>query len=64
MAFTKNRERLPKADEAYGLLKEVVREMHCRRVLPAEHFTVEGALLEAWASHKKLSAARRATTAR
>ncbi len=50
--FTKNRERLLDADAARVLLKEVVREARRRRLLSADHFTVDGTLLEAWASHK------------
>ena len=50
--FTKNRERLMEADVARVLLKEVVREARSRRLLSADHFTVDGTLLEAWASHK------------
>ena len=50
--FTKNRERLLEADAARVLLKEVVREARRRRLLSADHFTVDGTLLEAWASHK------------
>ena len=50
--FTKNRERLMDADAARVLLKEVVREARRRRLLSADHFTVDGTLLEAWASHK------------
>ncbi len=50
--FTKNRERLLEADVARVLLKEVVREARRRRLLSADHFTVDGTLLEAWASHK------------
>ena len=50
--FTKNRERLLEADAARVLLKEVVKEARRRRLLSADHFTVDGTLLEAWASHK------------
>ena len=50
--FTKNRERLLAADVARVLLKEVVREASRRRLLPPDHFTVDGTQLEAWASHK------------
>ena len=50
--FTKNRERLLEADVARVLLKEVVREARRRRLLSADHFTVDGTLLEAWAAHK------------
>ena len=49
--FTKNRERLLEADAARVLLKEVVREARRRR-LSADHFTVDGTLLDAWASDK------------
>ena len=51
--FTKNRERLLEADVARVLLKEVVREARRRRLLSPDHFTVDGTLLEAWASHKR-----------
>ena len=50
--FTKNRERLLEADVARVLLREVVREARRRRLLSPDHFTVDGTLLEAWASHK------------
>ncbi len=50
--FTKNRERLMDADAARVLLKEVVKEARRRRLLSADHFTVDGTLLNAWASHK------------
>ncbi len=50
--FTKNRERLLEADAARVLLKEVVKEARRRRLLSADHFTVDGTLLDAWASHK------------
>ena len=46
--FTKNRERLLEADAAGVLLKEARR----RRLLSADHFSVDGTLLDAWASHK------------
>ena len=50
--FTKNRERLLEADAARVLLKHVVSEARRRRLLSADHFTGDGTLLEAWASHK------------
>ena len=50
--FTMNRERLLEADAARVLLKEVVKEARRRRLLSADHFTVDGTLLDAWASHK------------
>ena len=50
--FAKNRERLLDADAARVLLKEVVQEARRRLLLSADHFTVDGTLLDAWASHK------------
>ena len=50
--FTRNRERLLEADAARVLLKEVVKEARRRRLFSADQFTVDGTLLEAWASHK------------
>ncbi len=50
--FTKNRERLLEADAARVLLKEVVKEARRRRLLSPDHFSVDGTLLDAWASHK------------
>jgi transposase len=50
--FTKNRERLLDADIAHTFFHEVVAEARARRLLSDEHFTVDGTLLEAWASHK------------
>jgi transposase len=50
--FTKNRERLLSQDIAHAFLGEVVREATKRRLVSDEHFSVDGTLLEAWASHK------------
>ncbi len=50
--FTKNRERLMDADAARLLLKEVVKEARRRRLLSQDHFSVDGTLLDAWASHQ------------
>ncbi len=50
--FTKKRERLLEADVARVLLKEVVKEARRCRLLSPDHFTVDGTLLEPWASHK------------
>ena len=46
--FSKNRERLLAADVARAFFAEVVAEAKRRRLLSAEHFTVDGTLLEAW----------------
>jgi transposase len=51
--FTKNRERLLETDHiADAFLQRVLQEAHVRDLLSAEHFTVDGTLLEAWASQK------------
>jgi transposase len=50
--FTKNRDRLLKGDVANHFFAAVVAEAERRRWLSEEHFTVDGTLLEAWASHK------------
>ena len=51
-SFSKNRERLLEADVARAFLAEVVAEAKRRRLLSDEHFSVDGTLLEAWASLK------------
>lgn len=50
--FSKNRERLLEADVARAFLAEVVAEARRRRLLSPDHFSVDGTLLEAWASLK------------
>ncbi len=50
--FTKNRDRLLKADVAKHFLAEVVEQARKRDWVSQEHFTVDGTLLEAWASLK------------
>ena len=50
--FTKNRERLLAADVANTLFAEVLAQARSRALLSTEHFTVDGTLIEAWASHK------------
>lgn len=50
--FTKNRERLLAHDVAATFLGEVVREARTRRLVSDEHFSIDGTLLDAWASHK------------
>ena len=45
--FSKNRERLLAVDAARACFAEVVAEARRRRLLSAEHFTVDGTLLEA-----------------
>ncbi len=51
-SFTKNRDRLLEAEIADRFFAEVVRQAQLRRYMSSEHFSVDGTLLEAWASHK------------
>jgi transposase len=55
--FTKNRNRLLEGDVARAFLAEVVKQAQNHNLLSDEHFTVDGTLIEAWASlksfHKK-----------
>ena len=50
--FTKNRTRLVEGGIADAFLAEVLQEAERRELLSNEHFTVDGTLLDAWASHK------------
>jgi transposase len=50
--FTKNRERLLGGDVADAFFGEVLAAIRTEGLLSDEHFTVDGTLLEAWASHK------------
>jgi transposase len=50
--FTKNRERLLDADVAREFLSEIVKQAHEKGWASDEHFTVDGTLIEAWASLK------------
>jgi len=50
--FTKNRDRLLEADVAKEFLAQVVAQAGARGLTSDEHFTVDGTLLEAWASLK------------
>ena len=50
--FTKNRDRLLEGDIARAFFEDVVAQARGRRLLSAEHFTVDGTLLEAWAGQK------------
>lgn len=50
--FTKNRERLLDGDIAAAFFDAILIHADRERLLSNEHFTVDGTLLEAWASHK------------
>jgi transposase len=50
--FTKNRQRLLEGDIAAAFFQAILRHAETEALLSADHFTVDGTLLEAWASHK------------
>ena len=52
--FSKNRDRLIDGQIAEAFLQEVLQAADQRGRLSHEHFTVDGTLLEAWASHKSV----------
>ena len=52
--FSKNRDRLLEGHIAQAFFDEVVAAARAERLLSDEHFTVDGTLLDAWASHKSV----------
>jgi transposase len=50
--FSKNRDRLLDGDIAAAFFDAILIHADSERLLSDEHFTVDGTLLEAWASHK------------
>jgi transposase len=50
--FTKNRDRLLTGEIAEAFFQEVLAQVRAQRLLSAEHFTVDGTLVESWASQK------------
>src|SRR6266436_7958612 len=50
--FTKNRDRLLEGEVAEGFLDAVVKQGKEQGLLSEEHFTVDGTLIEAWASRR------------
>jgi transposase len=50
--FSKNRDRLLAGDVAVSFFQGVVEQARQRHLLSSDHFTVDGTLLEAWASQK------------
>ena len=54
--FSKNRDRLLDADVAAKFLEAVLRHPKVKRFLSDEHFSVDGTLIEAWASLKSFRA--------
>jgi transposase len=54
--FSKNRDRLLKAEVAAKFLEAVLRHPKVKRFLSDDHFSVDGTLIEAWASLKSFRA--------
>jgi len=50
--YTKNRERLLDGDVARGFFEQVLAQARNADLLSTEHFSVDGTLIEAWASQK------------
>ena len=50
--FSKNRDRLLEADIARELFEAIVEQARMAGLLSDEHFSVDGTMIEAWASHK------------
>jgi IS5 family transposase len=50
--FTKNRERLQESDVFERFMTALLRHPKVEPLLSDEHFSVDGTLIEAWASHK------------
>ena len=50
--FSKNRERLLEGDIAAKLLSAVLSQPGVKRLLSTDHFSIDGTLVEAWASMK------------
>jgi transposase len=50
--FTKNRQRLLEHEVADEFFAAVVRQARLRKYMSSDHFSVDGTLLKAWASHK------------
>jgi transposase len=62
--FTKNRDRLLDGDIARAFFDDVVAQARGRRLLSAEHFTIDGTLLEAWVGQKSFTRKDSPRTAR
>jgi transposase len=50
--FTKNRDRLMQGEVSQRLLQAVLEQARSKNLLSEEHFTVDGTILEAWASRR------------
>lgn len=54
--FTRNRDRLLNETVARRFFEEVVKLAEWKGLMSSEHFTVDGTLIEAWASQKRFRA--------
>ena len=57
--FTKNRDRLLQGEVAQAFFDQILAQARADHLLSGEHFTVDGTLIEAWASHKRSNSAVR-----
>jgi len=62
--FTKNRERLLSGDVAAKFLSAIINQARVQALLSDDHFSVDGTLIEAWASVKSLFKKARGQAAR
>jgi transposase len=62
--FTKNRERLQEGDVFQKFMAKLLEHQKVKPLLSDEHFSVDGTLIEAWASHKSFKPKARTFTAR
>jgi transposase len=56
--FTKNRERLQEGDVFQKFMAKLLKHEKVKPLLSDEHFSVDGTLIEAWASHKSFKRKR------
>lgn len=57
--FTKNRERLLEGEIAREFFQQVLGQARRQHLLSSEHFTVDGTMIEAWASQKSFQPKKR-----
>jgi transposase len=62
--FTKNRERLLEGEIADGFFEQVLAQARAQELLSAEHFTVDGTLVQAWAGQKSFHVQKKEATKR
>jgi len=56
--FTKNRERLQEGDVVQKFMTKLLKHEKVKPLLSDEHFSVDGTLIEAWASQKSFNPSR------